>query len=566
MNTWIAAWNTDRSEFSTKLFASYHKMDFQGVTVFFCRDGRFVNDQLFSSSCGELIISDGVLLNLAELKEKYNAAPLEHLIELLKAEKGELFFSAFAGPFCGFRVNSFGDIYAWGNQTGDAPIFYYNGEKFSCVSNDFNLIFTLLKERKIAYHFDENSALQVMTFGFMVDDGTMIEEVKRLQPGRYLKHSDMRFNIDRYHRFSFGREELSFEECVDRIDSGFRAALKRCFDKDLEYGLEHIADMSAGLDTRMVNWVARDMGYNGIVNFHYSQGGSDEALFASAVSKRLDNDFHSYNLDNVRFIYDIDKIVSMNYGLAVFCGITGGEHMLSCINFNKFGLEHTGQLENLSSYGNTDTHVQVQSSAALRYSSTLDCPVSETLAAQYKNNEEFCYYVRGFQGILSTHLTRRHYTYAVAPFIDRDFFEFCSNLPMEFKKDHKLYWAWIDKYYPEAGSYPSSTLRKRSAQQYCFFRAKRKLKSYGRKFSAALGFIQSSSSKNDMNPFEYWYDTKPELRDFIDRYYQDTRPILDTYPLTADRIDILIRSSRVMDKMLALTVLGAAKAYFGDNN
>lgn len=566
MNTWIAAWNADRSEFSSKLFASYHKMDFQGVTVFFCRDGRFVNDQLFSSSCGELIISDGVLLNLAELKEKYDAATLEQLIELLKAENGELFFSAFVGPFCGFRVNSSGDIYAWGNQTGDAPIFYYNGEKFSCVSNDFNLIFTLLKERKIAYHFDENSALQVMTFGFMVDDGTMIEEVKRLQPGRYLKHSDMRFNIDRYHRFSFGREELSFEECVDRIDSGFRAALKRCFDKDLEYGLEHMADMSAGLDTRMVNWVARDMGYNGIVNFHYSQSDSDESRFASAVSKRLGNDFHGYNLDNVRFIYDIDKIISMNYGLAVFCGITGGEHMLSCINFNKFGLEHTGQLENLSSYCNTDTHVQVQSFAALRYSSTLDYSVPETLAAQYKNSEEFYYYVRGFQGILSTHLTRRHYTYAVAPFIDRDFFEFCSNLPMEFKKDHKLYWAWIEQYYSEAVKFPTSQKKKMSNHYFFFYRINRKLKLMFRLLKKGLGLSESAENKNDMNPFEYWYDSKPELREFIARYYRDTRPILDIYSLTAERVDILMHSSRVMDKMLALTVLGAAKAYFGDNN
>lgn len=566
MNQWIAIWNEDKSTFS-QTFSNFKHMNCQNVEIFFTRDGRFINDQLFTCENGELLISDGVLLNLAELKEEYHVDNLNALCSQLIEEKGDLFFSSFVGPFSGVRVNKAGELFAWGNQTGDAPLFYYHGQNSTCVSNDFNLITRLMKDCGITYTLNEDAAFQIMSFGFLIDDGTMIKEVRRLQPGRYLHFDGETLKLERYHRFSFGRADWSFDECVQRIDQGFRAALKRCFDKDIEYGFQHMVDMSAGLDTRMVNWVAHDMGYGSVANFHYSQSDSDEFKFASAVSRRLGNDFHAYELDNISFIFDLDKIISMNYGLAVYCGITGGERMLSSINFNKYGLEHTGQLENISSYGNTDSHVPPAiDTESLRYSNLLRYPVPPEVANQYKNNEEFSYYCRGFQGILSTHMIRRNYSYAVAPFIDRDFFDICSNLPMEYKKDHKLYWAWIDRYYPEAGKMASSQLRKQSTYSYFVFRIKRKLENYIRNISKRLGIASSANTKNNMNPFDYWYDTLPEMRNFIANYYHEVRPFLKAYPQTAQAVDKMYASERVMDKMLALTVLGAVKAFFGDNS
>ena len=65
-----------------------------------------------------------------------------------------------------------------------------------------------------------------------------------------------------------------------------------------------------------------------------------------------------------------------------------------------------------------------------------------------------------------------------------------------------------------------------------------------------------------MNPFDYWYDTIPEMREFVHGYYSDTISLLSGYPETLDRVKALIDSPKAMDKMLALTVLGAAKAYF----
>lgn len=561
MNNWIAVWNTDGSNIQKKLFPEFQKLALSGVELFYKRDGRFADDQLFYADEEKAIISDGILLNLAELKEKYKANTLFQVVEALKAETDSLFFREFVGPFSGVHVNKNAELMAWGNQTGDAPVFYYDGLSFCAVSNDFNMIVRILKEQNVNYSLDENSALQILTFGFLVDDGTMIKEIKRLQPGRYLHYKNGKIKINRYHRFVFGREERTFNECVEQIDKGFRAAVKRCFDKDLEYKKAHMADMSAGRDTRMVNWVAKELGYKNISDYHYSQSGSDENKYSAAIARHLKNDFHSYNLDNAKFIFDLDHIISLNYGLAVYCGITGGERMLSAINFEKYGLEHTGQLDNITSYGNTGGHVE-PITTEIRYSNSLKFDVPESILAEYENNEEFCYYCRGFQGILSTHLIRRHYTYAVSPFIDRDFFQLCCNLPMEFKKDGRLYWAWIDKYYPEAGKYPSSTCRATNKVGYFNFRVKRKLKLISRKLFYTLGIVKSIEDQNGMNPFDFWYDTMPEIREFIEKYYRENISRLEPYQETKKNVEKMISSEKIMDKMLGLTVLGAAKAFF----
>ncbi len=559
MNYWIISTDKWLEANRNKLLGECSIMSADGVSILYTRDGRFEADQLYSASDGGFIASDGVILNLSELKSKYNTHNLAGVIKCSDERLGESFFSDFVGPFSGARIKN-GVITVWCNQTGDAPVFYYDGEFFS-ASDDFNLIIRQLKLHGIEYSFDENAALAVMTFGYQIDGSTMVSEIKRLEPGKYIRRENGCSEIKQYHRFSFDELNISFDEAVNEIDRGFRAALKRCFDKDIEYGYAHMADMSAGLDTRMVNWVAKEMGYGEISNFHYSQSCSDERRYAEAVSLRLGNNFMAMPLDNVKFIYDIDKLIHMNYGLTVYCGITGGERMLSCVGFERFGLEHTGQLENLTSYGNTDAHVP-PITTDLRYTDTVSYKVPEKILARYENNEEFSYYTRGFLGTLSTHLIRRHYTYAVAPFIDRDFFELCARIPLRYRQNRRLYWQWLNRFYPEAAAMHSSRDPDRSLKNYYLYKFKRLAYGVYKKVLCGIGLSKTAQNPNGMNPFDYWYDTIPEMREFVHGYYSDTVSLLSGYPETLDRVKALIDSPKAMDKMLALTVLGAAKAYF----
>ena len=69
-----------------------------------------------------------------------------------------------------------------------------------------------------------------------------------------------------------------------------------------------------------------------------------------------------------------------------------------------------------------------------------------------------------------------------------------------------------------------------------------------------------------MNPFQYWFDTNPELGKFVNTYYADNKYLLNDYPNTKDATSKMMNSSSPTDKLLALTVLATIKRYFGDNN
>lgn len=51
----------------------------------------------------------------------------------------------------------------------------------------------------------------------------------------------------------------------------FKNAIKRAFEKDLEYGYKHLVALSGGLDSRMTAWVAHTMGYTNMLNYTFSQ-------------------------------------------------------------------------------------------------------------------------------------------------------------------------------------------------------------------------------------------------------------------------------------------------------
>lgn len=567
MNYWIAICGyTNESifpEYNKENDNTYRVLESGNVKVYYSRDGRFEHDQLYRTTHGTITVIDGVLLNLDELKQSHSCDSIEDLIDIIGDK--ERFFAEFRGPFSGFVYSSKnGSVDAFGNQTGDAPVFYFQKGSLLLVSNDCNLIVEFLKMNGFGFSLDEQAVLFLMTYGYMLNESTLLKEVKRLAPGRYLHFEKGEFKVIRYHTFSFYDNDISFEKAVDKVDQEFCKAIKRCFNKDIEYGInEHLVDMSGGLDTRMVNFAAKKLGYDHITNISYSQSRSDEYKYASMTSKYLRNGFIHKQLDDTLFLYEVDDLVNLNYGLTYYFGITGGRQLLSSINNRKFGLEHTGQLGDVvvGSFSNTPNHVPPVKGSS-RNSKLIAFEPSDAYYSQYANNEDFTFENRGFRSVLSTHLTRRHYFYSVSPFIDVDFMEACFSIPMQYRMNHKLYWAWIDKYYPDAGAIPATRKREDKAIQIVVHRGQRYLRKIFHKLGNRIGLFKSSSVDNHMNPFEYWYETSKELREFIDKYYADNIILLRPYAQTKRNVEMLYHSTRTVDKLLALSVLGGVKEYF----
>lgn len=97
---------------------------------------RFAGDKIhLKDDAGEAVL-DGVVLNSRELGRRHRKS-LEQIVKEKAFDDG--FPAMLRGPFSGFSAK--GDrLAAWGNQTGDAPIFYYLGGEQFIVSNDFNKV------------------------------------------------------------------------------------------------------------------------------------------------------------------------------------------------------------------------------------------------------------------------------------------------------------------------------------------------------------------------------------------------------------------------------------------
>lgn len=363
--------------------------------------------------------------------------------------------------------------------------------------------------------------------------------------------------------------KVSIEEAVELLDQKFKVAVARCFDKDIEYGYtSHLCDLSGGLDSRMTSWVAKSLGYGDITNVAYSKSGSDEERCGRLVAKALGNPYDFYSLDDLGFVYDLERLVRKNYGLAIYCGITGGDRMLAQQDFTKFGLEHTGQLGDvvIGSYCHepNPTALRPKDIRGLQYGDYVK-PIIKN-AFRFENKEQFMMYYRGFQGILSTHMIRRNYTEAVSPFIDVDFLQFCLQLPLELRCGHRIYFKWLETKYPAAAEIPST--RKRPSESRSSIRGAiynvlpTPLRHLAVMVFKMLGLNSlSSSGANKMNPMDYWYSHNPEMREFMEEYYQRHIGSLNGFPVTRRAAVRMWKQGRCGDKQLVLTVLAAHHLY-----
>lgn len=559
-------WLLSRGEKFLHSIENFKNNQYGNFVISYRFDHRFPDDKIYFETKSEVIIIDGVLLNKSELLEEFSVESFEQLLrKLIKLQFSvEEIISKFRGPFSGCYLNKVTNVvFGFPNQTGDTAVFYYHNKSDFVISSNFDLLISLLKENKIYCNPNEVAINQLLSFGYLVEENTIAKEIYRIQPGQYIRYSKKFLETFTYHKFKKKVIERSIEDSIELLDAQFKKAIQRCFNKDIEYGYEHLVDMSGGLDSRMVSWVAQELGYKNITNISYAKKNSDEETYASDSAKALGNEFIFRYLDDLKFFYDVDDIVRKNYGMAIYSGITGGRRFLSSINFNRFGLEHTGQLGDviIGSYCKNIRNRKVDITS-LCYSDIITPEIS--YAHLFEDHDLFALYYRGFMGILSTHYTRRYYTEIVSPFIDVDFIEFCLSMPLEYRLNHKIYWAWIDKKYPKAGKLPSTTKRK-NIQSYnirFFLRIligdNKRLIIRFLKFFHITKLIQPT---NTMNPLDYWYYSTPKIKEFLDSYFNNHISLLDKYPNIKNLVEKVYAGDRVNDKCLAVTVLSAYKNF-----
>ncbi|MBS6798854.1 MAG: hypothetical protein KH297_03150 [Firmicutes bacterium] len=531
------------------------------------QNGRFSEDKLFYETKDYFILIDGIVLNKNELLDKYKKSYVEIILQIYQEDRDELPRSL-RGPFSGLIYDKNSDsIFAFTNHTGDGGVFYYAKDSL-IISNNFDWIIQSLKILNISYSLDTNAINYICTFGFMLDNTTYVDIIKRCMPGQAIYYVKGKATKNYYHIFNnYDVINLTEEEIIDRIDNLFRKAIKREFDKDREYGYKSIVDLSGGLDCRVVNYVAKSMGYSDILNVSFSQTFSDEYKAMIALSRDLKFKLFHYPLDNATHLYDIDKIVKKNYGLSFYAGAGAIMSIMENINLDIYGLEHGGIMGEMADGvfpgPGYDHHIPPSFEKGMPFSRKFDLSILPSkILEEYDNLELFTIMGRGLLGGANTQLIRRDYTGYVSPFEDVDFYDFFISIPVETRGKGQILKKWISLKYPEAFNIIEDKLMCRPNSSKIIKKYKKYKKKFKGKLNQYFGRLIPALGINNMNPTEYWYNTNENIKTFVDDYYKSNISRMDKYINEQKMVRELFESNNINDKLISLTILSTIKQFF----
>ena len=258
-----------------------------------------------------------------------------------------------------------------------------------------------------------------------------------------------------------------------------------------------------------------EMGYRDVLNYTFSKNDYDDDKISKKIAADLKHEYIFKSLDDNKFIFNLDEMIEINGGTSIYYGMAHSKNLLEKINFKKYGMIHTGQLGDviIGTFIKEINSKEIDITAGA-YSKKLGDKLNELKPIiKYDNQELFMIYTRGFNGALSGNYAFQEFTESFSPFYNVEFMEYCLSLPLEYRKNHYIYYKWVLKKYPEASKYYYEKLKGKINENRILIYLRWLPIRILNKLSNIIfkrGIVGPNSPKG-MNPFDYWYRTNPEL-------------------------------------------------------
>ena len=524
---------------------------------------KFPKDRVFCDRNDRICFLDGYVYNKQDFTENSSGNWPEAFADAVSKDLMKS-LSKLRGGFCGYFYDKNTEtVAAYVDQVSVKSLYYYADEERWIISNCLEYMVKVLQSNEITYDFNETAAKYMLTYGYMIDDSTFIKQIRRILPGSIVRLDRGTAESVKYYFINNKEAQMTEDEAVEKIDAAFRQAVAREFGKDKEYGYRHLVDLSGGLDSRMVSWVAHDMGYTDQVNITYCQNGYRDEKISKKIAENLRHEYIFKALDDAQWMYDIDKLTSENNGAALCSGITGGDRMLHTLNSDMFGIEHTGMIGDaiLSTfYHDKEFNYSKPRFGLHMHSERLKYEWNSSILEEYPCQEMFAVYTRGILGAQSSYMIRQHYVETASPFMDVDFLDTVFSVPFEYRNRHHIYLKWMKDKYPGSAEFGWEKWGGiKPKESHIFFR---KIRTTERLLWMGFCKIFNVVNEDIMAPLDLWYQHDKELQTFWAQYYKDNikNPVLDK-ELVKD-IVFLYEEGDVTEKSMALTVLAMAKKYF----
>jgi asparagine synthase (glutamine-hydrolysing) len=483
---------------------------------------KFSEDKLCQWVGDYFIVLDGVITNRDELAKGKSWAEVVHtLIENFNVAFPSKLRGSFSGAYLDKKSKKW---VVFCDHISSKSIFYSQNKHNTIISSHAAHLYEGQKCLERTNTLSEQACYMLLTYGFMLDGYTLDENVKKLAPGNVLV-IDENNQLDEKQYFSLPKQynnKIRFDDALHEVDNLFSNAVKLQFEADKKYGYKHLTALSGGLDSRMTTWVAHNLGYVDQVNFTYSQNGYLDETIAREIAFDLGHEWIFKALNNGPFLKDLDSCNDVSSGLGLSYGIGQGLSIHRYINFDEFGIVHSGSMGDLiiGSY-HKDNYLKPLAFAGLKADSKklLDKVIPyNQVTGNMKETENFIFNQRGWNGINVGTLTSGYRTETISPFCDPDLLSYTLSIKLEFRIEHKLYKEWILKYHRGASEYIWETNKRKITDKPIMISFRGKLipmTSIIPMTLSKLGFSKNGQeSGNHMNPVSLWYNSDVTLQNY----------------------------------------------------
>jgi asparagine synthase (glutamine-hydrolysing) len=527
---------------------------------------KFINDKIFVDKSDLFICIDGTILNAASLMDDLKVMDIFYLIQNLYNRDSSAFPSQLRGDFSGVIYDKRQDSWIiFNNHIGSKPVFYYFDEiKGDFIfGSEFQMVLSGMKSIGCNSRISEMGAYCLLSFGYMLGNHTLVEGIKRLPPGSILRYQQGRISIVQYYQLkNTPYIDLPDDQIIRELDTRFRAAIRAEYEKDLEYGYNHIATLSGGLDSRMNVCYGKKLNFASLLTICFSQGNYADEKIAKQIASDWGYEFLFSSLDNGNYLKEIETHVRVNDGLTYYSGAAHVYSMLHLINWTQFGLLHTGQLGDaiMGTYLLVPKHQDINESIANKFATSIKLrehlprEILSHIENAYPNDELFAFYERGVNGIFNGYRVIEQFSEFSSPFLYLDFLEYAMRIPPKKRYREKIYLDWIQKKAPETTGYlwEKTGLLITAGRLRIIIR--NVIKNLKRK-------IRGPSPKDSMIPFDYWYETNSDLRSSFEDYYTRHISLLNDHPSLKEDAKYLFEQGNTLEKTQVLTLLAAIKLH-----
>ncbi len=524
-------------------------------------------DDIYFKSAAFDFLFEGVLLNKKKLLTNFALKDFQTLIQELYTQKKAGFIKEFEGEFRGFIYDKVENkIFVFTNITSTQRIFYGKFQDHIFVDCYLTRLNENLKKSGISSEPDLEAIYQVLCFSNLIEDKTPLQNVKKLLDGHFLEIdlSTGKFSEKSYFDLAaVPTFQGSKAKAVDKIHEVFTDSVLLEYEKDNEFGTDHLALLSGGLDSRVALFYALQNDIKPGNALCFSQSNYFDHSISEKIAEDFDIHYEFIPLDGGKFLKKIDDLTALSEGMVFYTGGIHVQHAVENMKFENFSFFHSGQIgDGVLGGFNTEPKRKKPSYFKIVEEQKFLPKVQNYLDESLKNYEtEELFLLRNIaynRTLLGAHVFQQK-RYQTSPFMTKDFLNFALSLPEEWKFNHRFYIEWINKHCPEATKYRwERTLMKPDAHWKTTFGDK-VLK---RAFTVLNNKILKTPQNSSMYPYQFYFDQDAEIQRFHQKYFDENIHRLENFPELSKDIFSLFKSPNFSLKSKAVNILAIFKLYF----